>query len=86
MKNQRISREQLMEELVALRQQVAALEASKHKREQTESELQRSNQAVQQLAEDALLLTQIGRIVSSTLEIDQGVRAIYPGSKETRAF
>jgi transcriptional regulator with GAF, ATPase, and Fis domain len=71
MKNQRMPRERLMEELVTLRHRIAALEAFEHEREQTEDELQRSNQAVQQLAEDALLLTQIGRIVSSTLEIDQ---------------
>jgi hypothetical protein len=60
-----------MEELVSLRQRVAVLEASEREWELAEDELQRSNQAVQQLAEDALLLTQIGRIISSTLQIDQ---------------
>jgi PAS domain S-box-containing protein len=65
MKDQGMPRKQVIAE------SVAALEESEHRREPAEEVVQQGGGVAQQLAEDALLLTQIGRIISSTLEIDR---------------
>ena len=65
MKDQGMPRKQVMKE------PLAALERLERRRELAEEVVQQGDGVAQQLAEDALLLTQIGRIISSTLEIDQ---------------
>ena len=65
------TREQLLIELDTLRERVAELEASKHQRDQSEETLQESQKAALCLAEENTLLARIGRIISSTLEIEE---------------
>lgn len=77
--------EQLADEVKALRQRVAELELSEVQLMEAEKALQRSEAIERRLAEENELLARIGRIISSSLDVDdvyqqfaEGVRNLAP--------
>jgi len=62
---------QLLQEIQALRQKIRGLEKSESERHRVEKELRRSQEAAHRLAEENEIIAEIGRIITSSLNIEE---------------
>lgn len=71
MKDQSKTKRRLINELIELRQRIAGLEALENERKRIEEALKKSEEAAKRLAEEKTIMAEIGRIISSSLEINE---------------
>jgi PAS domain S-box-containing protein len=93
MKDESKTKRQLIQELIALRQQIVKIEKAEAKYKQTEEALRRSEEEAKRLAEENAVMAEIGRIISSTLNIEEiyerfieEVRKLIQGDRITIAI
>jgi len=70
MKDEEKTKKQFIHELATMRQQVATMEKIEAERKRVEEALRRSEEEARRLAKEAAALAEIGRIISSTLDIE----------------
>ncbi|MBU1207508.1 MAG: GAF domain-containing protein, partial [Proteobacteria bacterium] len=71
MKDESKTKRQLIQELIELRQQIVKLEKEKGKGKQIEESLLKSEKEAKRLAQGNAVISEIGRIISSTLNIEE---------------
>jgi len=71
MEDQNKTKRQLINELKEFRQRIAGLEALKNEPERMEDALTKSEEAAHRLAQENATMAEIGRIISSTLNIEE---------------
>jgi len=71
MKDQSKTKGQLINELLKLRQRIVELEEQEKTRKQAEEPLRKSEERVKRLAQENTIMAEIGRIISSTLDITE---------------
>jgi signal transduction histidine kinase len=71
MENRNKTKKQLINELEEFRQRIVGLEALKNEPEQVEEALRKSEETARQLSQENATMAEIGRIISSTLNIDE---------------
>ena len=93
MKDEAKTKRQLIQELIALRQQIVKIEKAEAKHKQTEEALRRSEEEAKRLAQENAVMAEIGRIISSTLNIEEiyerfieEVRKLIQGDRITIAI
>jgi sugar-specific transcriptional regulator TrmB len=71
MKDQNKTQNQLLNELMELRRRVAELEPLENERKRMEEAFQSSEESAKKLAQENVVMAEIGRIISSTLNIEE---------------
>ncbi len=93
MKDESKTERQLVQELIELRRQVAEMEKIEAERKRVEEVLRRSEEEAKRLAQENAVMAEIGRIISSTLTLDEiyerfleAVRTLIRGDRITIAI
>jgi len=71
MKDQNETQNQLLNELMELRRRVAELEPLENERKRTEEAFRSSEESAKKLTQENVVMAEIGRIISSTLNINE---------------
>ena len=75
MKSEKKTKNQLLEELAAVREEIAGLKVLENERRQAEEAQRESVKAAKRLSQENAIIAEIGRIISSTLNIEE----VYEG-------